>query len=66
MEPIAQVEIPEDAVVLREVRVVQYMDGDGEPGIAIGVEGQTGFDIIATLGLLTMATNLLLTDNGED
>lgn len=58
----AEVEIPENATLVREVRVVQYLDENGQMGMGIGVEGEHEFDLIATLGMLSMATNLLLTE----
>lgn len=65
MEPI-EVEIPEGAAVIREVRLVQYMDDEGTAGLAIGVDGESGFDLIATLGMLAMASSLLATGDLED
>lgn len=55
------VEIPEGALVVREVRLVQYEHPESG-GIAIGVDGENGFDLIATLGILTLATQLLARD----
>ena len=61
MEPI-EVELPPNATPIREVRLVQYVDEDGDMGMGIGVEGEGGFDLVATLGMLALASNLLLTD----
>lgn len=61
-----EVEIPENSTVIREVRLVQYMDEEGVAGLAIGVDGDSGFDVIATLGMLAMASSLLATGNLED
>jgi len=63
LEP-ADVEIPEGAIIVREIRLVQYEypDSPNAGGIAIGVEAENGFDVIATLGILTMASAMLMRD----
>lgn len=60
----ANVDIPEGSTPIREVRLVQYVNEDGG-GLALGVEGDGPFDLINTLGMLTMGIGLLQQGQGD-
>jgi hypothetical protein len=56
---LAHIEMPEGAINAREIRIVEYRNEDGSVGMAIGVQDEISFDLIRTLGLISMAGTML-------